>query len=57
MFLDRCSHSQGSAMGRGETRDFYCSPPITGRYVYIVINGQGILTLCEVGVYSSSGEF
>ena len=51
----RCAYSLNS-LGKGETKDFLCSKPITGRYVYITLMVSEILTLCEVEVYAS-GRF
>ena len=51
----RCTYSL-SSLGKGETKDFLCSKPITGRYVYITLMVSEILTLCEVEVYAS-GRF
>jgi len=43
------SHSMNS----GETKSFYCDPPLVGQYVFIRIPGTGkIITICEVEVYS-----
>ena len=47
----RCTYSLNS-LGQGETKDFVCSTPVTGRYVYITLMLQEILTLCEVEVYA-----
>ena len=41
------------SLANGETKPFYCYPPILGHYVSIVRLGTGvILTICEVEVYS-----
>ena len=41
------------SMATGETKSFYCDPPIVGRYVSVVIPGtQKLLSICEVEVYS-----
>ena len=41
-------------MVTGETKSFYCYPPIVGRYVSVVVPGdRKILTICEVEVYST----
>ena len=43
-------------MATGETKSFYCDPPIVGRYVSVIIPGtRKILTICEVEVYSMRG--
>jgi hypothetical protein len=34
-----------------------CKPPLPGRYVRVQMFGRGILTMCEVLVYSRLGEF
>jgi hypothetical protein len=41
-------------MPRGETRAFYCDPPLVGEYITINIRGSyQVLALCEVEVYLS----
>ncbi len=41
-------------MPRGETRAFYCDPPLVGKYITINIRGSyQVLALCEVEVYLS----
>ncbi|XP_068677366.1 uncharacterized protein [Montipora foliosa] len=41
------------SLNTGETKSFYCYPPIVGRYVSVVVPGvRKILTICEVEVYS-----
>ena len=41
------------SLDNGETKSFYCDPPIVGHYVSVVIPGTSkILNLCEVEVYS-----
>ena len=41
-------------MNSGETKSFYCDPPLVGQYVFIRIPGKRkFLTICEVEVYSS----
>ena len=42
--------------GQGQTVRVQCDPPIPGRYVSVQLFGEGILTLCEVAVYSRVGE-
>ncbi|XP_068725982.1 uncharacterized protein [Montipora capricornis] len=42
------------SMVTGETKSFYCYPPIVGQYVSVVVPGDNkILTICEVEVYST----
>ena len=46
----------------GQARDneavrVQCKPPLPGRYVRVQMFGRGILTMCEVLVYSRLGEF
>ncbi|XP_068725987.1 uncharacterized protein [Montipora capricornis] len=42
------------SMATGETKSFYCYPPIVGQYVSVVVPGDNkILTICEVEVYST----
>ena len=37
----------------GETKHFYCDPPMLGRYVSVVIPGTSkFIIMCEVEVYS-----
>ncbi|CAB4024376.1 Hypothetical predicted protein, partial [Paramuricea clavata] len=39
---------------RGETKSFYCDPPLVGQYITINIPGiRKILPLCEIAVYDS----
>ena len=41
-------------MNSGETKSFYCDPPLVGQYVFIRIPGNSkSLTICEVEVYST----
>ena len=41
-------------MVMGETKSFYCYPPIVGRYVSVMVPGhRKFLTICEVEVYST----
>ncbi|XP_074611760.1 receptor-type tyrosine-protein phosphatase S-like isoform X5 [Acropora palmata] len=41
------------SLDNGETKPFYCDPPIVGQYVSVVRLGtNSILTICEVEVYS-----
>ncbi|XP_015759657.1 PREDICTED: uncharacterized protein LOC107338920 [Acropora digitifera] len=41
------------SLANGETKPFYCDPPIVGQYVSVVRLGtNSILTICEVQVYS-----
>lgn len=44
-------------MGKGQTRQFPCSRPIKGRYVFVVLNVNEYLTLCEVEVYGVRGLY
>lgn len=44
-------------VGQGQALKLQCDPPIPGRYVSVQMFGQGILTLCEVAVYSRVGEW
>ena len=40
-------------LANGETKPFYCDPPILGRYVSVAILGTGkFIAICEVEVYS-----
>ena len=41
------------SLDNGETKPFYCDPPIVGRYVSVVVPGTSkVITMCEVEVYS-----
>ena len=41
------------SLANGETKPFYCDPPIVGRYVSVVVLGTGkVVSMCEVEVYS-----
>ena len=41
------------SLGKGETKPFYCDPPIVGRYVSVVVPGRSkFVNMCEVEVYS-----
>ncbi|XP_044164304.1 uncharacterized protein LOC114948378 [Acropora millepora] len=41
------------SLGNGETKPFYCDPPIVGRYVSVVVPGTSkVINMCEVEVYS-----
>ena len=44
-------------MKQGQTRQFPCSRMIKGRYVFVVLNVNEYLTLCEVEVYAVAGKF
>ncbi|KAK3707600.1 hypothetical protein QZH41_017862 [Actinostola sp. cb2023] len=39
-------------VGQGQALRVQCNPPIPGRYVAVQMYGRGILTMCEVAVYS-----
>ena len=41
--------SQKNALGAGETKEFACAA--TGRFVFVQLKGENVLTLCEVEVY------
>ncbi|XP_065051247.1 uncharacterized protein LOC135680930 isoform X2 [Rhopilema esculentum] len=49
-----CANAPG-AFGRGETRDLVCSRPLRGRYVYVTLKTNEILTVCEVKVFPIQG--
>ena len=52
----RCTKVYGYLMP-GETRDFYCSRPLHGRYVFIISNTENkVLTLCEVQIFTVEGK-
>ncbi|XP_022792667.1 uncharacterized protein LOC111331759 [Stylophora pistillata] len=44
-------------VGQGQGLRVQCDPPIPGRYVSVQMFGEGILTMCEVAVYSRVGSF
>ena len=43
-------------VGQSQAVILQCVPPIPGRYVAVQMFGDGILTLCEVSVYSRIGK-
>ena len=44
------------SLRKGETKHFYCDPPIVGRYVSVVVPGDNkVVNMCEVEVYSGRG--
>ena len=49
-------HDRVGTVGQGQLLNVQCNPPIPGRYVSVQMFGEGILTLCEVFVYSRVGE-
>ena len=51
---DEC-FEQVEALSDGETRDWYCDKIIPGKYTVIRLNENGILTLCEVKIFSIKG--
>ena len=55
--LPLCWH-QSAPLGEGETREFTCLQPRSGRYVVIhfLPTTQQHLALCEVEVYSDIGR-
>ena len=51
-YLSSCGNLH--SMPRGETRAFYCDPPLVGEYITINIpKSNQVLALCEVEVYAS----
>ena len=41
-------------MVAGETKSFYCTPQLLGRFVYVLVRGKSkLLTICELEVYST----
>ena len=50
-------HDRVGTVGQGQFLNVQCDPPIPGRYVSVQMFGEGILTLCEVFVYSRVGEW
>lgn len=48
-------HDRVRTVGQGEALRVQCDPPIPGRYVSVQMFGEGILTMCEVTVYSRVG--
>ena len=42
---------QEEALATGETRTLGCSEVIVGRHVFVRLNMNGILTLCEVRIF------
>ena len=49
-------HDRVRTVGQGQALRVQCDPPIPGRYVSVQMFGEGILTLCEVTVYSRVGK-
>ena len=49
-------HDRVRTVGQGQGLRVQCAPPIPGRYVSVQMFGDGILTMCEVTVYSRVGE-
>ena len=49
-------HDRVGTVGQGQFLIVQCDPPIPGRYVSVQMFGEGILSLCEVSVYSRVGE-
>ena len=45
-----------TSVGQGAALTLSCDPPIPGRYVSVQMFGEGILSMCEVMVYSRVGE-
>ncbi|XP_015763294.1 PREDICTED: neurogenic locus notch homolog protein 1-like [Acropora digitifera] len=45
-----------TSVGQGAALQLQCDPPIPGRYVSVQMFGQGILSMCEVMVYSRVGS-
>ena len=43
---------QDSPMGNGETKKFHCEA--TGRYLVVLLEKEGYLTLCEVEVFEGN---
>lgn len=49
-------HDRVRTVGQGQALRVQCDPPIPGRYVSVQMFGEGILSMCEVTVYSRIGE-
>ena len=45
-----------TSVGQGAALQLQCDPPIPGRYVSVQMFGEGILSMCEVMVYSRVGK-
>eukprot|EP00795_Rhopilema_esculentum_P016217 gene16217-7591_t len=39
-----------AAVAQAQSEDFYCTSPIRGKYVYVILRKKGLLTLCELEV-------
>ena len=50
-------HDRVRTVGQGQALRVQCAPPIPGRYVSVQMFGEGILTMCEVTVYSRVGKW
>ncbi|XP_067053119.1 uncharacterized protein [Acropora muricata] len=48
-------HDRVRTVGQGQALRVQCDPPIPGRYVSVQMFGEGILSMCEVTVYSRIG--
>ena len=47
-------HGNLHSIRRGQTRAFYCDPPLVGRYITInILATNQALALCEIAVYDS----
>ena len=56
LFFSLISSSCGSlhSISQGQTRVFYCDPPLLGRYITInVLETNKELAICEIAVYDS----
>ena len=49
-------HDRVRTVGQGQALRVQCDPPIPGRYVSVQMFGEGILSMCEVTVYSRVGK-
>ncbi|KAJ7381185.1 hypothetical protein OS493_004785 [Desmophyllum pertusum] len=54
-FYNPTCHDRVRTVGQGQALRVQCDPPIPGRYVSVQMFGEGILSMCEVTVYSRVG--
>ena len=55
-YLNPTCSDRVTSVGQGALLTLSCDPPIPGRYVSVQMFGEGILSLCEVLVYSRVGK-
>ena len=53
--FSECAY-EAQPFGEGEMRYLHCGTTLIGRYVTVYLKHTGILTVCEVEVYSEQGN-